>query len=211
MDNGSVMPDINIWFAPNTPIYDAVIYLIYGGMTLNHNGPYNETVFNRNGQWIIEINGKEIATVDNNGVQMKVKAEENVATDVFGIVWPYSLVSGFSVNIDNYSTLTNHVLPSAGVEIHSASASQFTSDNPDFAAAFQFYVDNMPAHLYYANSTSLSSDYGYMAGASPPPNNVYGAYLTSSLSVIGTKNGIEALTSSASEIETITQTPGAQF
>ncbi|WP_218185055.1 hypothetical protein [Sulfuracidifex tepidarius] len=208
MDNGSVMPDINIWFVPNAPIYDGVIYLIYGGMELSHNGPYNETVFYSNGQWVIEINGHKIATVGDKGVQMKIHGEELIATDVFGITWPYSLVSGFSVKIDSFSTETNDVLPSAGVEVHSASASQFTNDNPDFVATFKFYVNNDLEHLYYANSSSLSADYGYMAGASAPPQTVYGSSL-GYINLIGTKAGISSVSSNA--LAYLTQMPGTEF
>ncbi len=194
LGNGTAIPDINIWFVPNAPIYYGVIYVIYGGLPINPSSPINETVFYSNGQWVIQLNGVTMATVGNGGVQMKVNGEMVVATDILGFVWPYTLVSGTSLSIDSFSTETNNVLPSAGVEVHSVNATAFTMENPDFAAPFVFLAGSNEVHVHYANSTSLSTDYGFMAGAMPPPNDVYGAYLDG-LNAIGTKVGIADLAS----------------
>ncbi|MCI2414066.1 MAG: hypothetical protein MPF33_02245 [Candidatus Aramenus sp.] len=194
LGNGTVVPDVNVWFVPNAPIYYGVIYVIYGGLTLSASSPINETVFYSNGQWVIQLNGVTIATVSNNGVQMKVSGVMVVATDVLGFVWPYTLVSGVSLSIDSFSTETNNVLPSAGVEVHSVNATAFTIENPQFAAPFFFLAGDKAVQVYYANSTSLATDFGFMAGAMPPPSDVYGAYL-GGLNVIGTKLGIQALAS----------------
>ncbi|QIW23186.1 hypothetical protein EWF20_02860 [Sulfolobus sp. S-194] len=191
LPNGSVFPVLNIWFIDNYPPFYAVIYIIYGGMNISTNGPYNETVYYHNSGWIIELNGDKIARVTNNGViDYLSSSQEIIATYFLGLIWPWTNVSAANLSINSVSTKVYTVLPSAGIEVHTGSQYQFTINNPYFAALFNFYVNGTNTSLYYAQSINVSEDYGFMAGLYPPPNNIYGGSIGEKYLVIGTQNGI---------------------
>jgi Ni/Co efflux regulator RcnB len=192
LPNGSVIPVINIWFVPNPPAFYAIIYVIYGGLQLSYDQPYNETVYYSNNAWHIVLNNVEIAEVSNQGVKVEIKAQEVIATEILGIVWPWTNVSGFALSLSSYSTSINNVLPSAGIEVHSENINQFVIDNQYFVTTFNVFANGKRVTLYYANSTSIYTDYGFMAGLNPPPNGIYGGNI-GNYYVIGTLAGIKAL------------------
>ncbi|BCU68885.1 hypothetical protein [Stygiolobus caldivivus] len=191
LPNGSIVPVLNIWFILNYPPCYAVIYIIYGGMSMSPNGPYNETVYYQNNGWVIAINGVKVAKVTDGGVTDYLSSsQEIIATDFLGLIWPWTYVSGADLSINSVSTKVYTVLPSAGIEVHTGSQNQFTLNNPYFAVPFNFYVNGKNSGLYYAKSVNVAEDYGYMAGLYPPPNDMYGGSLGSKYLVIGTNQGI---------------------
>jgi hypothetical protein len=93
-----------------------------------------------------------------------------------------------------------YLYPSIGLEINENSYGDFTSYNPGFVMYGSFFVDNNYLNnVYYANSSSLEADSGFMAGENPPSTSVAGGGATFEntagieyAEAFGTKNGINS-------------------
>lgn len=67
------------------------------------------------------------------------------------------------------------ISPSIGLEINESAYGDFTEYNPGFLVFGSFFAGNSyVANVYYANSSSSSSQEGFEAGLNPPPNTVAG-------------------------------------